>query len=81
VKRTSDGSEILSAITDTVPELTKSIAEEKDRLAIAAGYINHFHREQSEQLKAHLTRQPRATLEEAMAQYDRIKRGSRRKKP
>jgi hypothetical protein len=62
-------------------EADKMISEEKNRLARAAGYINHFHRERSEQLKAHLARQPKATLEEALAQYDWIKRGSGRKKP
>ena len=59
----------------------KSIAEEKDRLAIAPGYINHLHRGRSELLTAHAAWQLKASLEEALAQYDRIKRGSQRKKP
>jgi hypothetical protein len=41
-------------------------------------YLNDFHREHSERLKAQLARQPHASLEEALAQYDRIKRQSAR---
>lgn len=36
-------------------------------------YINDFHRERSERLKEHLSRQPKASLEDALKQYDRIK--------
>jgi hypothetical protein len=39
-------------------------------------YLNDFHREHSERLKAQLARQPYASLEEALTQYDRIKRQS-----
>ncbi len=39
-------------------------------------YLNDFHREHSERLKKHLAKQPKASLEDAMRQYDRIKRGS-----
>jgi hypothetical protein len=44
------------------------------------GYINDFHRERSERLKTDLARQPKVTLKEALEQYDRIKRGSRRRR-
>jgi hypothetical protein len=44
-------------------------------------YLNDFHREYSERLKAHVAKQPKATLEEALAQYQRIKRQSARRKP
>jgi hypothetical protein len=47
--------------------------------AIADGYLNAFHRERSERLKEHLARQPKATLKDAMEQYDRIKRRSSRR--
>ena len=42
-------------------------------------YLNDFHREHSERLKEHLARQPKASLKEALAQYERIKRGSTRR--
>ena len=57
----------------------KSDSQKADLDAIAAGYLNAFHRERSERLKEHLARQPKATLEQAMEQYDRIKRGSKRR--
>ncbi len=44
-------------------------------------YLNDFHRKHSEQLKEHLSRQPKASLDEAIKQYDGIKRGSKRRKP
>jgi hypothetical protein len=37
-------------------------------------YLNDFHREHSERLKKQLAQQPKASLEDAMRQYDRIKR-------
>ena len=43
-------------------------------------YLNDFHRKHCEQLKEHLSQQPKASLEDAMKQYDRIKRGSSRRK-
>lgn len=36
-------------------------------------YLNDFHREHSEKLKEHLSRQPKASLEDATKQYVRIK--------
>ncbi|HZR20635.1 MAG TPA: hypothetical protein VFE51_25360 [Verrucomicrobiae bacterium] len=39
-------------------------------------YLNDFHREHSERLKKNLAQQPKASLEDAMGQYDRIKRGT-----
>jgi len=41
-------------------------------------YLNDFHRERAERLKRQLEKQPKASLAEAMEQYDRIKRGSSR---
>lgn len=41
-------------------------------------YLNDFHREHTERLKKQLSMQPKASLADAMAQYERIKRGSRR---
>ena len=43
-------------------------------------YLNDFHRERSERLKKQLAQQPKTSLEDAMRQYDRIKRGSSRRK-
>ena len=40
-------------------------------------YLNAYHREHSEKLKEQLSRQPKASLEDAMKQYDRIKLLSR----
>jgi hypothetical protein len=42
-------------------------------------YLNDFHREHCERLKRHLAEQPHVSLEEALAQYERIKRGSSRR--
>jgi hypothetical protein len=44
-------------------------------------YLNDFHRERSERLKEQLAKQPKATLEQVMEQYDRIKKGSSRRSP
>jgi len=41
-------------------------------------WLNDFHRGHSEMLQDHLMRQPRASLKEALEQYERIKRGSQR---
>jgi len=41
-------------------------------------YLNDYHRQRSRRLREHLSRQPKATLEDALKQYDRIKRGSTR---
>jgi hypothetical protein len=41
-------------------------------------YLNKFHREHTERLKKHLLRQPKASLEDAMEQYEKIKGGSSR---
>jgi hypothetical protein len=38
-------------------------------------YLNEYHRQHSERLKEHLAKQPKASLEDAMRQYDRIKHG------
>ena len=35
--------------------------------------LNDFHRKRSERLKEHLARQPKASLEDALKQHDRIK--------
>ncbi len=43
-------------------------------------YLNDFHRQHSERLKEQQSKQPKASLEDAMKQYDRIKRGSSRRK-
>jgi len=44
-------------------------------------YLNDFHREHCQLLKQHLSRQPKATLKDALEQYERIKRlSSRRRK-
>jgi hypothetical protein len=43
-------------------------------------YLNDFHRQRSKRLKEQLSRQPKVSLEDAMKQYDRIKRGSTRQK-
>ncbi len=42
-------------------------------------YLNKVHREHSERLKEHLSRQPKASLADALAPYDKIKRGSSRR--
>jgi hypothetical protein len=52
-----------------------------DEIAQEEGYLNDFHREHSRRLKTNLAKQPKATLEEALEQYERIKRGSKRRKP
>lgn len=57
----------------------KSDSRQADLDAVAAGYLNAFHRERSKRLKEQLAKQPKATLEQAMEQYDRIKRGSKRR--
>jgi hypothetical protein len=41
-------------------------------------YLNKFQREHRERLKVHLSRQPKASLQDALAQYDKIERGSSR---
>lgn len=41
-------------------------------------WLNDFHRVHSEMLQDHMMRQPRASLKQALEQYDRIKRGSQR---
>lgn len=43
-------------------------------------YLNDFHRQRSERLKAQLSKQPKVSLEDAMKQYDQIKRESSRQK-
>jgi hypothetical protein len=43
-------------------------------------YLNDYHRERSKRLKEQLSRQQKTSLEDAMMQYDRIKRGSSRQK-
>ena len=43
-------------------------------------YLNDFHRKHCEQLKEHLSQQPKASLEDAIKQYDQIQRGSSRRK-
>jgi hypothetical protein len=66
------------------PDEPTTIAEfrrKMDELAKAEGYLNEYHREHSTRLKDNLSKQPKATLEEALAQYKRIKRGSKRRKP
>ena len=42
-------------------------------------YLNDFHRQRSKRLMEQLSLQPKASLEDAMKQYDRIKRGSSRR--
>jgi hypothetical protein len=42
--------------------------------------LNDYHRERAKRLKEQLSRQPKASLEDAMNQHDRIKRGSSRQK-
>jgi transcriptional regulator with XRE-family HTH domain len=44
-------------------------------------YLNAFHRQHSDRLRQHLARQPQASLEDAMQQYDRIKRRSAQGRP
>jgi hypothetical protein len=58
------------------PNATRRFRDEER----ADGYINDLHREGSERLKADLARQPKMTLKQAPEQYDRIKRGSQRRK-
>jgi len=41
-------------------------------------YLNDFHRQRSERLEEKLSKQPKVSLEDALEQYDRIKRGSKR---
>jgi hypothetical protein len=43
-------------------------------------YLNDYHRQRSRRLKEQVSQQPKASLEDAMKQYDRIKRGSLRRK-
>jgi hypothetical protein len=43
-------------------------------------YLNDYHRERSKRLPEQLSKQPKASLDDAMKQYDRIKRGSSRRK-
>jgi len=43
-------------------------------------FLNDFHRRRSNRLKEQLSRQPKASLDDAMKQYDRIKLGSTRGK-
>jgi hypothetical protein len=40
--------------------------------------MNDYHRQRSKRLKEQLSQPPKASLEDAMKQYDRIKRGSSR---
>jgi hypothetical protein len=71
---------VREAVTE-LGELT-TIAEfnrRLDELAEADGYLNDFHREHSERLKVNLAKQPKTTLEQALAQYERIKQGSKRR--
>jgi hypothetical protein len=60
-------------------------AQDTDRLweNIRKGglWLNEFHRQHSEKLREHLMKQPKTSLAEALEQYERIKRGSRRHKP
>jgi chorismate-pyruvate lyase len=42
-------------------------------------YLNDFHRQRSERLTEQLSKQPKVSLEDAMKQYDQIKRGSSRR--
>jgi hypothetical protein len=41
-------------------------------------YLNDFHHERSERVKKQLSVQPKASLADAMEQYERLKRGSSR---
>ena len=43
-------------------------------------YLNDFHRQRNKRLQEQLSQQPKASLEDSMRQYDRIKRGSSRRK-
>jgi hypothetical protein len=43
-------------------------------------YLNDFHREHSERAEQTLAKQPKATLEQALEQYERIKRGRSRRR-
>jgi hypothetical protein len=43
-------------------------------------YLNDFHRQHSERLTEQLSKQAKVSLEDAMKQYDRIKRRSSRQK-
>jgi len=43
-------------------------------------YLNDFHRQHSERLKEQLSKQAKVSIEDALKQYDRIKRGSSRQK-
>lgn len=65
----------------SAPSTISGFKRHMDGIAETDGYLNDFHRSHSERLKEHLARQPKATLEEALAQYDRIKRGGSRRKP
>lgn len=60
---------------------TAEFKRRMDELAQADGYLNAFHREHAERLKANLAKQPKVTLEQALEQYQRIKRGSKPRKP
>jgi hypothetical protein len=61
------------------PTTFEEFKRRMDELAMADGYLNDFHRERSERLKANLAKQPKATLKQALAQYERIKQGSKRR--
>lgn len=43
-------------------------------------YLNDYHRERSKQLKERLSKQPKASLADAMKQYEQIRQGSSRQK-
>jgi hypothetical protein len=43
-------------------------------------FLNDYHRQRSKRLKKQVSQQPKASLEDAMKQYDLIKRGSLRRK-
>jgi hypothetical protein len=43
-------------------------------------YLNDFHRERADRLRQQLAKQPKATLEQALEQYERIKRGGSRRR-
>ncbi len=65
------------------PSQPMTIAEFKrkwDEIARADGYLNDFHREHSERLKASLSKQPKATPEESLAHCEQINRGSNPRK-
>jgi hypothetical protein len=43
-------------------------------------FLNDYHCQRSKRLKEQVSQQPKASLEDAMKQYNRIKRGSSRGK-